>query len=71
MASEPLTDREWWLVRETHRTTLKVLIECCNQTGESGKVIAQALLRSTADESLREATECMRVAFNTEKVLDA
>lgn len=62
-AIEPLTDREWWLVRETHLTTLKVLLETCLQTGAPGTVVATALLREPGGKNLRLATDLLLAMY--------
>ncbi len=59
MPAEKLTDREWWLVRETYDRTLRALIGTCEASGMPGRVIAAGLLRGQAENEhadLRAAT---------------
>jgi hypothetical protein len=44
----PLTDREWYLVRQTYEATLLALIDTCEKTGLPGRVIIDQLIDDAA-----------------------
>lgn len=41
---EPMTDREWFLVRLVHVAALMAVIDNCTNTGLPGKLVAQQLI---------------------------
>lgn len=62
MRADELTDREWWLVRQTYETTLVSLLHCCERTGLPGKIIIERLVEEAAESNiskLRAATEAL------------
>lgn len=44
MPADELTAREWWLVREIHRRTLRMVIDGCVVSGSPGRVVAEVLV---------------------------
>lgn len=58
MPREPLTDREWYLVRLVQRRTLEAVIEACDRTGLPGSVVAREMrhhaITGSSDAILRD-----------------
>lgn len=52
MPAEPLTDREWWLVRQVQKRTLEALAEACARTGLPGNIIAHAMIGELKQEGM-------------------